>query len=102
MSCSSWSATTTAKPTWPAPMTKIFTSAKRTPARYARGLRYRGSVDRRRSYTLSLAAVLIALGTVAGVLAASGDGAESAFRRAAFAHGFDNPVLLTHAPGEPR
>ena len=51
---------------------------------------------------MSLVALLVALGAVAGVLATSGDGAESAFRRAVFARGFDNPVLLTHAPGDPR
>ena len=28
--------------------------------------------------------------------------ADSAFRRAVFARGFSSPVLLTHAPGEPR
>ena len=45
------------------------------------------------------------LGAVAGLavlLAGSTSAADSVFRRAVFARGFDSPVLLTHAPGEPR
>jgi glucose/arabinose dehydrogenase len=84
-------------------MTKIFTTAKRTPGGIReRRFRYRGSVRRRPSYTLSLGALLVAVAAVAGLLPAAGNGAESAFRRAVFARGFDNPVLLTHAPGDPR
>jgi glucose/arabinose dehydrogenase len=45
-------------------------------------------------------------GLVAGVLLATAAGSatasESAFRHAVFARGFDSPVLLTFAPGEPR
>lgn len=44
---------------------------------------------------VSVAALLL---TVAG----SASAAESAFRRAVFARGFDSPVLLTYAPGEAR
>ena len=40
---------------------------------------------------------VIALATVSG----SAFGAESAFRNAVFARGFDAPVVLTYAPGEP-
>ena len=39
----------------------------------------------------------IVLATVSG----SAFGAESAFRKAVFARGFDAPVILTYAPGEP-
>jgi glucose/arabinose dehydrogenase len=41
---------------------------------------------------------LVALAGVPG----SAFGAESAFRKAIFARGFEAPVLLTYAPGEPR
>lgn len=45
-------------------------------------------------------------GLVVGALlvtaAGSAPAAESAFRRAVFVRGFDSPVLLTYAPGEPR
>jgi glucose/arabinose dehydrogenase len=41
---------------------------------------------------------IVALATVSG----SALGAESAFRKVVYARGFDAPVLLTHAPGEPR
>jgi glucose/arabinose dehydrogenase len=44
-----------------------------------------------------LAAVSVLVATVAG----SAKGAETAFRKTAFARGFDDPVLLTYAPGEP-
>ncbi|MCI0635782.1 MAG: PQQ-dependent sugar dehydrogenase, partial [Actinobacteria bacterium] len=49
----------------------------------------------------SLAAVL---GSAAMLLGAAGSasGAGSAFRPVVYAQGFDAPVLLTHAPGEPR
>ena len=40
----------------------------------------------------------VALATASG----SALGAESAFRKAVFARGFETPVLLTHAPREPR
>jgi glucose/arabinose dehydrogenase len=46
--------------------------------------------------------VVVLLGLVVAAVAGSAQGAESAFRRAVFARGFDNPVLLTFAPGEPR
>ncbi len=42
--------------------------------------------------------VVAAVATISG----SALGAESAFRKVVFARGFDNPVLLTHAPGEPK
>ncbi len=35
-------------------------------------------------------------------VAGSASGAESVFRKAVYARGFDSPVLLTYAPGEPR
>ena len=45
-------------------------------------------------------------GLVAGALllegAGSASGAETVFRKVVYARGFDAPVLLTHAPGEPR
>jgi glucose/arabinose dehydrogenase len=46
-----------------------------------------------------VAAVLsaVALATISG----SAFGAPSAFRKAVYARGFDSPVLLTYAPGEP-
>ena len=46
--------------------------------------------------------VLVLLGLVVATVAGSAQGAESAFRRGVFARGFDAPVLLTYAPGEPR
>jgi glucose/arabinose dehydrogenase len=45
--------------------------------------------------------VLVLLGVLVAALAGSAQGAESAFRKAVYARGFDAPVLLTHAPGEP-
>jgi glucose/arabinose dehydrogenase len=46
------------------------------------------------------------VGIVVGALLVSTSGssaaAENAFRRAVFARGFDSPVLITYAPGEPR
>jgi glucose/arabinose dehydrogenase len=46
--------------------------------------------------------VLVALGVLVATLAGSATAAESAFRKVVYARGFDAPVLLTHAPGEPR
>jgi glucose/arabinose dehydrogenase len=42
------------------------------------------------------------LAGTAALVAGSGSAADSAFRRAVFARGFDNPVLLTYAPGDAR
>jgi glucose/arabinose dehydrogenase len=57
-------------------------------------------------------ALLAVVGAIAVAASAAGIGsaadglakpaADAAFGRAAFARGFDAPVLLTHAPGEPR
>ena len=47
-----------------------------------------------------LAAVVV--GSVLMAVAGSAPAAESVFRRAVFARGFDSPVLITYAPGEPR
>ncbi len=47
-----------------------------------------------------LAAVVV--GSVLMAVAGSAPAAESVFRRAVFARGFDSPVLVTYAPGEPR
>ncbi|MGH3065732.1 MAG: PQQ-dependent sugar dehydrogenase [Gaiellaceae bacterium] len=47
--------------------------------------------------TVALAAVAAALLGGAG----SASGSQEAFRKIVFARGFDAPVLLTHAPGEP-
>jgi glucose/arabinose dehydrogenase len=46
--------------------------------------------------------VVVLLGVLVATLAGSARGAESAFRKVVFARGFDDPVLLTYAPGEPR
>ena len=46
--------------------------------------------------------VLVLLGLLVATLAGSARGAESVFRKAVYARGFDDPVLLTYAPGEPR
>ena len=48
---------------------------------------------------LALAALL---GATLTTLAGSASGATDSFRRVAVARGFDAPVLVTHAPGEPR
>ena len=45
--------------------------------------------------------VLVLLGVLVATLAGSASGAESVFRKAVYARGFDDPVLLTYAPGEP-
>ena len=47
--------------------------------------------------TLAGLALAVVLVSVAGAATSAG----SAFRQAVFARGFSNPVLLTHAPGEP-
>jgi glucose/arabinose dehydrogenase len=57
---------------------------------------YRDSVPVR----LTLAGVVI--GALLVSIAGSANAAESEFRRAVLARGFDSPVLLTYAPGEPR
>jgi glucose/arabinose dehydrogenase len=44
----------------------------------------------------------LAAATLLVSMAGSSTAAESAFRRAVFARGFDSPVLITYAPGEPR
>jgi glucose/arabinose dehydrogenase len=48
-----------------------------------------------------VAASLLSVSIVATV-SGSAFGAESAFRKVVFARGFDHPVLVTYAPGEPR
>jgi len=85
-------------------MTKIFTGAKRTPvAGRTRASATVALVRRPPSNRLLLGICLaVALAGTAALVAGSGSAADSAFRRAVFARGFDNPVLLTHAPGEPR
>jgi Glucose / Sorbosone dehydrogenase len=45
---------------------------------------------------------LVLLGLLVAALAGSARGAESVFRKAVYARGFDAPVLLTYAPGEPK
>jgi glucose/arabinose dehydrogenase len=45
--------------------------------------------------------VVVLLGALVASLAGSAQGAESVFRKAVYLRGFDEPVLLTHAPGEP-
>ena len=45
--------------------------------------------------------VVVLLGVLVATLAGSASGAESVFRKAVYARGFDDPVLLTYAPGEP-
>lgn len=44
----------------------------------------------------------VVVGALLVTVAGSASAAESAFRRAVFARGFDSPLLLTYAPGEPR
>jgi glucose/arabinose dehydrogenase len=70
------------------------------------------NVRGRRGSTLSLGVVLALLFSGVAALVAGSVSAEdsavspgsagSAFRLRVFARGFDSPVLLTHAPGEPR
>jgi glucose/arabinose dehydrogenase len=50
---------------------------------------------------LGICLALVLAGTAA-LVAGSGSAADSAFRRTVFARGFDNPVLLTYAPGDAR
>jgi len=50
---------------------------------------------------LSTVAGLVAGALLLGVAGAA-SGAESVFRKTVYARGFDAPVLLTHAPGEPQ
>jgi glucose/arabinose dehydrogenase len=45
--------------------------------------------------------VVVLLGALVASLAGSAHGAENAFRKAVYLRGFDEPVLLTYAPGEP-
>ncbi len=45
--------------------------------------------------------VVVVLGVLVASLAGSAQGAETLFRKAVYARGFEDPVLLTHAPGEP-
>jgi glucose/arabinose dehydrogenase len=45
---------------------------------------------------------LLLVGLVVATVAGSASGAESVFRKAVYARGFDDPVLLTYAPGEPK
>jgi glucose/arabinose dehydrogenase len=46
--------------------------------------------------------VLVLVGVLVATIAGSASGAESVFRKAVYARGFDAPVLLTYAPGEPK
>jgi glucose/arabinose dehydrogenase len=46
--------------------------------------------------------VVVLLGVLVASLAGSAQAAESVFRKAVYLRGFDEPVLLTHAPGEPK
>jgi glucose/arabinose dehydrogenase len=80
-------------------MTKTLTGAKRTPVgARARPLATVDPVPRRPSTRLLLGALLAFCTVVAG----SASAADSAFRRAVFAQGFEAPVLVTHAPGDAR
>jgi glucose/arabinose dehydrogenase len=85
-------------------MTKIRTSAKRTPAAGERKPSATVALVRRRpGNALLLGALLIAdLAVCAALVVGSASAADNAFRRAVFARGFDNPVLVTHAPGDAR
>ena len=46
--------------------------------------------------------VVVLLGALVASLAGSAQAAESVFRKAVYLRGFDEPVLLTYAPGEPK
>ncbi|MGH3127141.1 MAG: PQQ-dependent sugar dehydrogenase [Gaiellaceae bacterium] len=46
--------------------------------------------------------VVVFLGALVASLVGSAHAAESVFRKAVYLRGFDEPVLLTHAPGEPK
>jgi glucose/arabinose dehydrogenase len=78
-------------------MTKILTSAKRTLA----NLGFTDGSYLERVRALRTAGWVLATGFTLAV-AGSASAAESAFRAAVFARGFDAPVLVTSAPGEPR
>jgi glucose/arabinose dehydrogenase len=45
--------------------------------------------------------VVVLLGALVASLAGSAQGAENVFRKAVYLRGFDEPVLLTYAPGQP-
>lgn len=45
---------------------------------------------------------LIVVAAIVATVSGSASGADTAFRKVVFARGFDAPVLLTHAPGDPR
>jgi glucose/arabinose dehydrogenase len=49
-----------------------------------------------------LVALLLLSVSILATVSGSAFGAESGFRKVVFARGFEQPVLLTHAPGEPR
>jgi glucose/arabinose dehydrogenase len=85
-------------------MTKIFTGAKRTPVAVGKSASATVALVRRRPSSRLLLGICLAAVTAgtAALVAGSGSAADSAFRRAIFARGFDNPVLLTHAPGDQR
>jgi glucose/arabinose dehydrogenase len=51
---------------------------------------------------MRLAPVVAAALSVVALVSGSAYGAESAFRKAVYLRGFEAPVLLTYAPGEPR
>jgi glucose/arabinose dehydrogenase len=77
-------------------MRKILTSAAYSGHRRTAAVGYRDSVRMRPTLaSLVVGALLVAS-------AGSSTAAESSFRRTVFARGFDSPVLLTYAPGEPR
>ena len=46
--------------------------------------------------------MVVLLGVLVSSFSGSAQGAQTAFRKAVYLRGFDEPVLLTHAPGEPR
>ena len=50
----------------------------------------------------ALATIAALVGALLLGVAGSASGGETAFRKVVYARGFDAPVLLTHAPGEPR
>ena len=50
---------------------------------------------------LGLVAVSLVVVSVVATVSGAAFGAESAFRKVVYARGFDHPVLLTYAPGEP-
>ena len=50
----------------------------------------------------ALATFAVLVGALLLGVAGAASGGETAFRKVVYARGFDAPVLLTHAPGEPR